>query len=146
MLEMLPERMYRVKLHWKCSKNRMNSSRPSAWSRCHRNSGINPFSRSPTVAKSSATPVPGISATESTSGTDKFNFKWYLNFKLGTLHFHGYRIKQCTRVTMEDFITAHHEMGHIQYDMQYKKQPFVYRGGANPGTDLDSLINYFFKK
>ncbi|XP_054156845.1 angiotensin-converting enzyme-like [Oppia nitens] len=44
-----------------------------------------------------------------------------------------FRIKQCTDVTMEDLITVHHEMGHIQYYQQYKNQPTVYREGANPG-------------
>merc|ERR1712071_452407 len=29
--------------------------------------------------------------------------------------------------------TVHHEMGHIQYYLQYKDQPYVYRQGANPG-------------
>jgi len=33
-----------------------------------------------------------------------------------------------------DFITAHHEMGHIQYYLQYKDQPFIYRDGANDGN------------
>ncbi|KAK7873704.1 hypothetical protein R5R35_013236 [Gryllus longicercus] len=44
-----------------------------------------------------------------------------------------FRIKQCTRVNMRDLFVAHHEMGHIQYDLQYKDQPVLYRGGANPG-------------
>ncbi|KAM3960983.1 angiotensin-converting enzyme isoform 1-T1 [Aphomia sociella] len=44
-----------------------------------------------------------------------------------------FRIKQCTTITSEFFATTHHEMGHIQYYLQYKKQPVVYRGGANPG-------------
>ena len=44
-----------------------------------------------------------------------------------------FRIKQCTRVNMEDFITVHHEMGHIQYFLQYKGLPLVYREGANSG-------------
>ncbi|NWI33356.1 ACE2 enzyme, partial [Sula dactylatra] len=44
-----------------------------------------------------------------------------------------YRIKMCTKVTMDDFLTAHHEMGHIEYDMAYSKQPFLLRGGANEG-------------
>ncbi|XP_065566887.1 angiotensin-converting enzyme-like [Artemia franciscana] len=44
-----------------------------------------------------------------------------------------FRIKQCTTVTMQDLITVHHEMGHIQYDQQYKNQPKLFRGGANPG-------------
>jgi len=44
-----------------------------------------------------------------------------------------FRIKQCTVVNTADLITVHHEMGHIQYDLQYKNQPYVYRNGANPG-------------
>nr|QDC23064.1 angiotensin-converting enzyme isoform 1 [Cupiennius salei] len=44
-----------------------------------------------------------------------------------------FRIKMCTRINMEDLITVHHEMGHIQYDQQYAHQPAVFRGGANPG-------------
>jgi hypothetical protein len=44
-----------------------------------------------------------------------------------------FRIKQCTKVTMEDFNVVHHEMGHIQYFLQYKNLPLVYRDGANSG-------------
>nr|QMQ39211.1 angiotensin-converting enzyme 2 [Rhinolophus sinicus]QMQ39220.1 angiotensin-converting enzyme 2 [Rhinolophus sinicus] len=44
-----------------------------------------------------------------------------------------FRIKMCTKVTMEDFLTAHHEMGHIQYDMAYASQPYLLRNGANEG-------------
>ncbi|XP_006892457.1 PREDICTED: angiotensin-converting enzyme 2 [Elephantulus edwardii] len=44
-----------------------------------------------------------------------------------------FRIKMCTKVTMDDFLTAHHEMGHIQYDMAYAKQPYLQRNGANEG-------------
>ncbi|XP_078088394.1 angiotensin-converting enzyme 2 [Mustelus asterias] len=44
-----------------------------------------------------------------------------------------FRIKMCTKVTMEDFLTVHHEMGHIQYDMEYAHQPYLLRGGANEG-------------
>uniref|UniRef100_A0AAX7W1A7 Angiotensin-converting enzyme n=1 Tax=Astatotilapia calliptera TaxID=8154 RepID=A0AAX7W1A7_ASTCA len=44
-----------------------------------------------------------------------------------------FRIKQCTVVTMDDLITVHHEMGHIQYFLQYKNQPVSFRDGANPG-------------
>lgn len=39
----------------------------------------------------------------------------------------------CTHVTMKDFITVHHEMAHIQYFLNYKKLPKVFRDGANPG-------------
>lgn len=45
-----------------------------------------------------------------------------------------HRIKMCTKVNMEDFVTIHHEMGHIQYYIQYKNQPYALRSGANPGT------------
>ncbi|XP_071562887.1 angiotensin-converting enzyme-like [Temnothorax nylanderi] len=44
-----------------------------------------------------------------------------------------FRIKQCTRVNMEDLLTAHHEMGHVEYYLQYKNQPTVFKEGANPG-------------
>ena len=39
----------------------------------------------------------------------------------------------CTEINMEDLITIHHEMGHIQYYLQYMDQPMPYREGANPG-------------
>ncbi|XP_050664351.1 angiotensin-converting enzyme-like isoform X2 [Leptidea sinapis] len=44
-----------------------------------------------------------------------------------------FRIKQCTTITNAFFKTTHHELGHIQYYLQYKDQPIVYREGANPG-------------
>uniref|UniRef100_A0A8C9T065 Angiotensin-converting enzyme n=1 Tax=Scleropages formosus TaxID=113540 RepID=A0A8C9T065_SCLFO len=44
-----------------------------------------------------------------------------------------FRVKQCTVVTMDDLITVHHEMGHVQYFLQYKEQPISFREGANPG-------------
>lgn len=33
---------------------------------------------------------------------------------------------------MEDFLTIHHEMAHIEYYLQYAEQPYLYRAGANP--------------
>ena len=45
-----------------------------------------------------------------------------------------FRIRMCTRdYNFEDFATIFHEMGHIQYFMQYAHQPQVYRDGANNG-------------
>ena len=38
-----------------------------------------------------------------------------------------FRIRMCTRITFEDFQTAHHELGHIQYYMQYASQPIAFR-------------------
>ena len=43
------------------------------------------------------------------------------------------RVKMCTDITGDDLDTIHHEMGHIQYYMEYKEQPVLFRRGANPG-------------
>lgn len=43
------------------------------------------------------------------------------------------RIKQCTQVKMDDLLTVHHEMGHVEYFLKYAKQHVVFRTGANPG-------------
>ncbi|XP_055372267.1 angiotensin-converting enzyme-like [Condylostylus longicornis] len=43
------------------------------------------------------------------------------------------RIKQCTKVNMEHLYIAHHELGHIQYYLQYQYQPEPFRGAPNPG-------------
>jgi len=44
-----------------------------------------------------------------------------------------FRIKQCTKVNEEDFVTVNHEMGHTQYQMRYRNQSVLFRNGANPG-------------
>ncbi|KAK3509880.1 hypothetical protein QTP70_018499, partial [Hemibagrus guttatus] len=44
-----------------------------------------------------------------------------------------YRIKMCTTVSMDHFLTAHHEMGHNQYQMAYRNLPYLLRDGANEG-------------
>lgn len=46
------------------------------------------------------------------------------------------RIKMCTRLDTSDFQTIHHEMGHIQYFLQYEHLPVIYREGANPGSHI----------
>lgn len=43
------------------------------------------------------------------------------------------RITMCAEVTLDDLLTAHHEMGHIQYYLQYRNLPHVFQDGANPG-------------
>ena len=43
------------------------------------------------------------------------------------------RIKACLDVTTEDFITAHHEIGHNFYQRAYENQPLLFKGGANDG-------------
>ncbi|KAJ8958091.1 hypothetical protein NQ317_019001 [Molorchus minor] len=44
-----------------------------------------------------------------------------------------YRIKECSEVNMQNLLTTHHEMAHIEYYMYYSDQPYLYREGANPG-------------
>jgi len=43
------------------------------------------------------------------------------------------RLKTCLRDTSDDFITVHHELGHIYYYLAYRHQPFLFRSGANDG-------------
>lgn len=39
----------------------------------------------------------------------------------------------CTEVSMDDFLTVHHEMGHNQYQMAYRNLSYLLRDGANEG-------------
>lgn len=43
------------------------------------------------------------------------------------------RVKMCTKVNGDDFVTAHHELGHNFYQRAYNQQPLLYMGGANDG-------------
>ena len=43
------------------------------------------------------------------------------------------RIKMCIKVNADDFTTVHHEEGHNFYQRAYRKQPFLFRNGANDG-------------
>ncbi|NUT00760.1 MAG: M2 family metallopeptidase [Sphingomonas sp.] len=43
------------------------------------------------------------------------------------------RIKMCTKVNADDFVTIHHELGHNFYQRAYNQQPFLYLNGANDG-------------
>jgi peptidyl-dipeptidase A len=43
------------------------------------------------------------------------------------------RIKMCTKVNADDFVTIHHELGHNYYQRAYNQQPFLYMNGANDG-------------
>lgn len=45
-----------------------------------------------------------------------------------------YRIKMCTDITHKDFITVHHELAHIQYFLNYRNNPKIFRDGSNPGN------------
>jgi peptidyl-dipeptidase A len=43
------------------------------------------------------------------------------------------RIKMCTKVNADDFVTIHHELGHNYYQRAYNQQPAYYLDGANDG-------------
>lgn len=43
------------------------------------------------------------------------------------------RLKMCARVNADDFVTAHHELGHNFYQRAYMGQPYLYEDSANDG-------------
>ena len=43
------------------------------------------------------------------------------------------RLKMCIHSTTDDFATVHHELGHLYYDLSYRKQPLLFRDSANDG-------------
>jgi peptidyl-dipeptidase A len=43
------------------------------------------------------------------------------------------RLKVCLHGTSDDFLTVHHELGHIYYYRAYEKQPYLFQNGANDG-------------
>ncbi|SCW46542.1 peptidyl-dipeptidase A [Sphingobium faniae] len=43
------------------------------------------------------------------------------------------RIKMCTKVNSDDFVTIHHELGHNYYQRAYQNHPYLYLDGANDG-------------
>ena len=46
----------------------------------------------------------------------------------------------CADKNQEDFITIHHEMGHIEYFMAYSDlEELIYRNGANPGQYIAQI-------
>lgn len=57
-----------------------------------------------------------------------------------------YRIRMCTQVTMKDLNIIHHEMGHVEYFMQYSHQPILYQDGANSAFHeaVGDTIQYSF--
>ena len=48
-------------------------------------------------------------------------------------NFEDLRIKMCTRVNADDFITVHHELGHNYYQRAYNQQSLLYLNSANDG-------------
>jgi len=43
------------------------------------------------------------------------------------------RIKMCTKINADDFVTIHHELGHNFYQRAYKAHSYLYLNGANDG-------------
>lgn len=43
------------------------------------------------------------------------------------------RIKMCTKVNGDDFVTIHHELGHNYYQRAYNQKSYLYLNGANDG-------------
>jgi len=43
------------------------------------------------------------------------------------------RLKMCIEGSEDDFITVHHELGHIYYFLAYNKLPVLFQNGANDG-------------
>lgn len=41
---------------------------------------------------------------------------------------------------MEDLLSTFHQMSHLQYYLQYKEQPFLFREEALPGKQTQDLI------
>lgn len=52
-----------------------------------------------------------------------------------------YRIKMCTAINLLNLVTIHHEMGHIQYYIQYEDQPLQFRAGGNNGINLSLFLS-----
>lgn len=43
------------------------------------------------------------------------------------------RIKQCIQANEEEFLTIHHELGHVYYFLAYNQLPMLFQSGANDG-------------
>jgi peptidyl-dipeptidase A len=43
------------------------------------------------------------------------------------------RIKMCTKVNADDFVTVHHELGHNYYQRAYNEKSYLYLNSANDG-------------
>lgn len=43
------------------------------------------------------------------------------------------RVKMCTKINSDDFVTIHHELGHNYYQRAYNAHPYLYLDGANDG-------------
>ncbi len=43
------------------------------------------------------------------------------------------RLKMCLHQSSDDFVTVHHELGHVYYNLAYRTQPLLFRNGANDG-------------
>jgi peptidyl-dipeptidase A len=57
-------------------------------------------------------------------------FEWDMCLGKGSEDF---RIKLCGQVNMDNMAIIHHEMGHMEYFLQYTNESYAFREGANPG-------------
>ncbi|XP_028636529.1 angiotensin-converting enzyme-like protein Ace3 [Grammomys surdaster] len=57
--------------------------------------------------------------------------------------FNDFRVKKCTEVTVEDLLSIFHQMGHIQYFLQYQNLSVIYQEGASPAFEeaVGSMIS-----
>ena len=55
-----------------------------------------------------------------------------------------FRMELCGAQDEETLLTVHHEMGHVEYFMNYAHQPPIFRDGANPAFHeaIGDTINY----
>ncbi|KAF6209874.1 hypothetical protein GE061_015627 [Apolygus lucorum] len=49
------------------------------------------------------------------------------------LHNYDVRMKMCATIDEKNFITVHHEMGHVEYYLMYEYLPYIFQKGANQG-------------
>lgn len=54
-----------------------------------------------------------------------------------------FRLKACLKPKHKDLLTIHHELGHVQYIMQYSKQLVEFRNSPNLGANYNLLYVWF---
>src|SRR3546814_18774312 len=52
------------------------------------------------------------------------------------------RIKMCTKVNGDDFVTIHHELGHTYYQRAYNQQPLLYMNEIGRASCRERVCQY----
>ncbi|GLH09204.1 Angiotensin-converting enzyme, partial [Gryllus bimaculatus] len=52
------------------------------------------------------------------------------------------RVKACAAPSLDDLAVAAHEMGHVQYFLQYARLPLAFREAANPGAPCGARTGF----